>query len=732
MQRITGDTGKNIFTLHGNSSSYSLQLYSRRYPLHLHWGSNCCPGGGNGHSEHPVLTELPYSVNPDPDLPEFFPEAQHFEFGWPEEGDYRRPAFSVRDSNGFPVPGPGRVWGDILWKKPELPGLPEARCEEGELTETLLITMEEHLSGLRILIRYTPLPEYDAVLRSARFENRGSEALTLDRAMSCSLDLPYRGQELLYLRGAWAKERIPQHIAVEPGCHAIGSTRGISSHQYSPFLALLSPDATEHSGEVWGCALIYSGSFLAEIERDYCDTLRLNLGIHPDTFRWQLAPGEIFDTPETVMFYSPEGLEGFSDRSHRFIRDRILPPAFRERERPILFNNWEATYFDFDEERLQGLADTASELGIELFVVDDGWFGERNSDAASLGDWQVNRRKLPGGLGGIGEYARERGMQFGLWVEPEMVSRESELFRRHPDWCLHLPGRQAPESRRQLVLDLTRREVREHLIRTFDELLDSAPISYVKWDMNRPLAGAASPALPPHRRGEVHHRYVLGLYEVMEAITSAHPDILFEGCAGGGGRFDMGMLYYMPQYWTSDNTDATDRLSIQYGTSIVFPPVTIGAHVSAVPNHQTGRSVPLDFRGNTAMSGNLGYEMEIDALSQQERADIARQIAFYKEHRRLIQFGRFIRLLSPFEGEGAAWMFVDEQQSGALVFWFLAHREANRMRRRLLLRGLDLQRVYAEVESGRRCRGDELMHRGLLLPPAAHDFESVRILLKGE
>jgi alpha-galactosidase len=407
-----------------------------------------------------------------------------------------------------------------------------------------------------------------------------------------------------------------------------------------------------------------------------------------------------------------------------------LPPRFQDTERPVLFNNWEATYFDFDEPKLLSLADTAAELGLELFVLDDGWFGERNSDATSLGDWQVNRRKLPGGLSALAEQIRSRGMDFGLWVEPEMISRESELFRQHPDWCLHIPGRPTAEGRNQLVLDLTRREVREHLITTFNAILDSAPISYVKWDMNRYLTNVASPSLPAERQQEVYHRYVLGLYEVMEAITGAHPEVLFEGCSGGGGRFDLGILYYMPQYWTSDNTDAVSRLKIQYGTSILYPPVTMGAHVSAVPNHQVGRSTPLHTRGNAALSGNLGYELDISALSAEEQAQVREQIAFYKQRRRLIQFGRFIRLLDPFQTGEAAWMFVSRDQEEALVFWFLYRREANRPRRRLQLASLDSWRDYMDEASGRRYGGAELMHRGILLPSATHDFESVRIALQ--
>ncbi len=729
MNYINENRRRNLYSLHGKSFSYSILLYKGRYPLNLHWGRRCelFPD-----KKFVPESERGFMISSEEDDPSFFVEEQLCEYGSAGYGDFRQPAFSLRDGRGYPIPGPFFVTPELHTEKPALHGLPAARFAESENAETLLLHMDDAHSGLRITLRYTPLPDYDAVLRSTCFENHGDEPFTLDRAMSCSLDLPYDGQQLLYLHGSWARERHLYRTPINPGLFSFGSTRGISSHQFNPFLALLSPHTGEHSGEAWGAALVYSGNFTAEAERNHDDNLRINLGIHPETFRWTLAPGERFDTPEAVLVYSPEGINGLSDRYHRFIRERILPPRFRNTERPVLFNNWEATYFDFSESQLKELADTASDLGIELFVLDDGWFGERNSDTTSLGDWNVNRRKLPGGLAGLGEHIRSRGMEFGLWVEPEMISRESELFRRRPDWCIHIPGRQPPEGRSQLVLDLTRQEVRQHLIETFNGILDAAPITYVKWDMNRYLASVASPGLPKERQEEVYHRYVLGLYEVMEVITSAHPEVLFEGCSGGGGRLDMGILYYMPQYWTSDNTDALSRLKIQYGTSILYPPIVMGAHVSAVPNHQVGRSTPLSTRGNAALSGNLGYELDISSLSENERAEVRRQIDFYKEHRRLLQFGHFLRLLSPFEGAETAWMWVDGTQQEALIVWFSAYREANLTRRRLRLAGLDPQRTYMVQENGRRYRGGELMNRGLLLPAVEQDAASVRLLLRAE
>ena len=394
----------------------------------------------------------------------------------------------------------------------------------------------------------------------------------------------------------------------------------------------------------------------------------------------------------------------------------------------MLLNNWEATYFDFDERKLETLAEKAADLGVELFVLDDGWFGERDSDETSLGDWHTHRKKLPGGLTALGEIVEALGMNFGLWIEPEMVSPKSRLFEEHPDWCLHIPGRPLAEGRNQLVLDLSREDVQEFIIETLDSILTSAPIAYIKWDMNRYLTNAASPLLVADRQKELYHRYVLGLYRVLEEVTTAHPEVLFEGCSGGGGRFDLGILYYMPQYWTSDNTDAISRLKIQYGTSMIYPPVSMGAHVSAVPNHQLGRTTPLQTRADVAFGGNFGYELDIQELSEEESERIRRQISFYKRHRNLIQYGRFIRLISPFESEETAWMFLSRDESEILFFLFLRCREANRTSqpRRLRLVGLPGGAVYEEEKTGRRYSSEELTERGMPLPQPRDHFESLR------
>ena len=406
------------------------------------------------------------------------------------------------------------------------------------------------------------------------------------------------------------------------------STRGASSHQHNPFIALLRKDTTEDNGEVYGFNFVYSGNFLAQAEVDQFNNTRVTMGINPFDFSWKLDAGESFQTPEAVMVYSSEGLGDMSRTYHELYRTRLVRGTYRDKERPILVNNWEATYFDFNEEKILEIAKAGSELGIELFVLDDGWFGKRDDDRSSLGDWFVDHNKLPNGLGSLASNVKEMGLEFGLWFEPEMISVDSDLYREHPDWCLHVPGRSQSESRNQLVLDFSREDVCVEITKRVCDILASAPISYVKWDMNRHMTEIGSALLPADRQRETAHRYMLGLYKVMENITSSFPDVLFESCSGGGGRFDPGILYYMPQTWTSDNTDAVSRLKIQYGTSLVYPIVSMGAHVSAVPNHQVHRSTSMEMRGDVAMSGNLGYELDLTKLSNEEKEIVKQQVSY--------------------------------------------------------------------------------------------------------
>lgn len=475
---------------------------------------------------------------------------------------------------------------------------------------------------------------------------------------------------------------------------------------------------------------MYSGSFLAQAEVDQYGISRVGIGIQPFNFQWLLEPGESFQAPEAVLVRSSEGLGGLSRTYHRLYRTRLCRGEFRDSKRPILINNWEATYFNFNADKIKEIAKAGKELGLELFVLDDGWFGKRDNDDSSLGDWVEDRRKLPEGLGKLGEDITAMGMEFGLWFEPEMVSPESDLYREHPDWCLHVPGHKSSLARQQLVLDLSRKDVCDYIVESVSSVLSSAPITYVKWDMNRNMTEIGSALLPAERQRETAHRYILGLYDVLERIVSRFPHILFESCSGGGGRFDPGMLYYMPQTWTSDDTDAVERLKIQYGTSIVYPASSMGAHVSAVPNHQVHRITPLETRGHVAMSGNFGYELDLTKLTEAEREDIRKQVSEYKELRMLIQYGDFYRLLSPFEGNETAWMFVSADKKEAFATYFQVLAGPNPPLRRLRLKGLDPAKSYKLELNGGVYRGDELMHFGLTIPQLEGDFRSLLFVLR--
>jgi alpha-galactosidase len=526
------------------------------------------------------------------------------------------------------------------------------------------------------------------------------------------------------LSGAWVRERHMERRALAPGMQGVESRRGASSHNDNPFIALLSKGADEDHGDVYGFNLVYSGSFTAQAEVEQYGTTRVTMGINPFNFSWLLEPGQQFQTPEAVMVYSSAGLGAMSRTYHRLYRTRLCRGKFRDAARPVLVNNWEATYFDFNAEKIESIAEAGRELGIELFVLDDGWFGKRDSDNSSLGDWIVDSSKLPSGLEDLAQRVRKLGLQFGLWFEPEMISPDSDLYRKHPDWCLHVPDRRRTEGRQQLVLDFSREDVCDAIAEMVTKILNSAPITYVKWDMNRNMTEIGSALLPPERQKETAHRYMLGLYRVLDRITAQFPHILFESCSGGGGRFDPGMLYYMPQTWTSDNSDAVSRLKIQYGTSIVYPTSSMGAHVSAVPNHQVGRITSLEMRGHVAMSGNFGYELDLTKFSERENEIVKAQVALYKDIRHLVQFGDFYRLLSPFEGNETAWMIVSEDQSEAAVFFFKVLAEPNEAIKRLRLKGLDPEADYRLVDDGQTYGGDYLMYAGVPIPLLHGDFQS--------
>ena len=649
-----------------------------------------------------------------------------FEYPTADRGDFRVPALVVEQPDGSTVLELRYAGHRVIPGKPPIAGLPSTYVEHEAEAETVEVLLRDDVCGAEVHLRYTIFADLPVIVRSVRVGNAGARPLRVRAVMSASLDLPDADWNMLQLSGAWARERHVRTRHLEPGRQSISSRRGASGHEHNPFLALVRRATTEEQGEAIGLSLVYSGNFLAEAAVDLYGTARVRIGIDPDQFSWTLEPGASFSAPEAVLAFSDAGLGALSDAYHRLYRERLARGPWRDRPRPVLINNWEGTYFDFDEERLLAIARSAHEMGVELFVLDDGWFGRRDADDSSLGDWFVDRRKLPNGLDGLARSITGMGMQFGLWIEPEMMSARSELFAAHPDWAVGVPGRERTESRNQYVLDMSRPEIVDHLYETLAAVLRSAPISYVKWDMNRNITEPYSRGLAPDRQGEFFHRYILGVYELYERLTTAFPEILFESCAGGGGRFDPGLLAYAPQGWTSDDTDAIERLRIQWGTSLVYPLSSMGAHVSAVPNHQTGRITPLATRAAVAFFGVFGYELDPTTLSADERRQVAGQVAFYVRHRDLFQRGRFVRLRSPFEGNETAWMVVSDDRRSAVVGHYAVLSTANAGPGRLRLRGLHPGLIYrvstwpasddtvARTNAGLR-GGDELMQAGLML-----------------
>lgn len=729
---ILFDGANTLFHLQGKDVSYVLTILKNQQLGHLYFGKRLRPHNLTPH----ILRD-----GPAPFCPGVFEGDSAFSLDYlPQEypaygkSDFRHPVYQIQCEDGNTITDLTYVSHVILTGKPKLEGLPATYVEHEDEATTLEISMKDEYLDLYVILSYSVYEAYNVIARSVRFENRGSQSLRLLRALSMSLDFPDADFEMIQLSGAWARERHVWRRSLVPGIQSVESTRGASSHSQNPFIALTRKDTTETHGDAYGFSLVYSGNFLAEVEVNQYETARVSMGINPFDFAWTLKPGERFQTPEVVMVYSDRGLNGMSQTYHNLYRTRLARGAWRDKERPVLLNNWEATYFHFTEEKLLTLVKEAQSLGVELFVLDDGWFGHRDDDTSSLGDWFVYQKKLPHGLKHLGEEIEKLGLRFGLWVEPEMISKDSELYRQHPDWLLHVPHRTLSHGRNQYILDYSRQEVRDGVYDMLEAVFESAPISYVKWDMNRNMTEIGSAALPPERQKETAYRYILGLYELLERITQRFPDILFESCSGGGGRFDPGMLHYMPQTWTSDNTDAIERLNIQYGTSLVYPLSAMGAHVSAVPNHQTGRLTSVATRGNVALFGSFGYELDLSQLTPQEKEAITAQIALYKAHRRLLHTGTFYRLSSPFDGNETCWMVVSEDQQTAIVGYYRALASGNTRPRTIRLQGLDPEILYEVQGTDGMFYGDELLYRGfpIMLDRRAGDFASQLWILQAK
>lgn len=711
------DEVKQVFRLENEKISYLMPLVAGRYLTHLYFGKRIFY---EGELQYPLLVR---SFSPYPeDLPATISlDTLPLEYPGNGFGDYRTPAHEISYEDGTNLTDFQYDHHEIISGKPKLSGLPHSFAPK-EKCETLKIYLKDITNQMKVILHYTIFKDSATIARCAYLINEGDEEVVLKKAASMSLDFSPRDLEMIHLPGSWGNERQIVREKVTLGSKHLGSTRGASSHQENPFVALVTPETTENFGEAYGFSFVYSGNHETVIEKDQFYQTRVIMGIHPTGFSWPLHPGESFQTPEVLLTYAENGLNNLSQLQHEFIQKHLIRSKFKDKERPILINNWEATYFDFAEEKLLTIAKSAKEIGVELFVLDDGWFGQRNSANSSLGDWFVNEEKLPQGIKGIADKIHALGLEFGLWFEPEMISKNSKLYEEHPDWVLQAPHRKKSLGRGQYVLDFSKRAVQENLFKQMADILEAGKVNYVKWDFNRHLTEVYSQGLESKQQGTIFHRYMLGLYAFLEKLVTAFPDVLFESCSGGGGRFDCGLLYYMPQIWTSDNTDAVSRLKIQYGTSLAYPISTMGAHVSAVPNHQVGRVTPLKMRQEVAASGLLGYELDLNTLSQEELEYLKESITCYKKRRKLIQYGTFYRLMSPFTGEKTAWEFVAKDGSEVLVCFYQVLVNTQEAVTSLRLLGLEEDSLY-EWE-GKRYSGSELMNVGLFLPPNFDDFSS--------
>lgn len=716
-----------LFNIESKNTSYILNVLETGHIAHLYWGRKI----NSNKIDYLIKKRQCGSFLADLDnIDDFHLEAVPQEYPSYGNPDLRSPAIQIKLSNGTTVTD-FRYYSHKIFKgKNKLQGLPATYVENDNEAETLEITLNDSLANLKLILSYTVFEEYDAITRNVKVINDSNEEIDILRVLSANVDFNHSEFDFIQLSGAWARERHIVRTPLRSGGQCVESRRGASSHAQNPFMALVSHEANEDVGDVYGFNLIYSGNFLANVEVDMHNNSRAQIGINPFDFTWNLESKQEFQTPEVVMVYSPNGLTGMSHIYHDLYRERLARGSYRDKERPILINNWEATYFDFDNEKIKEIAKEASDLGIELFVLDDGWFGERNSDDSSLGDWFVNENKIKCGLNSLVKDINDLGMKFGLWFEPEMISPNSNLYREHPDWCIHIENRTRSLARKQLVLDLSRDEVCDAVIKMITDVLKSAPISYVKWDMNRNITELGSPAWPPKKQKELAHRYMLGLYKILENITSNFPDILFESCSGGGGRFDGGMLYYMPQTWTSDDTDAIERLKIQEGTSLVYPSISMGSHVSAVPNHQVNRITPLSTRGIVAMAGSFGYELDVTKMTDIEKEEVKKQIELYKSIRKVVQFGDLYRLKSPFKSNEVSWMTLSKDKEFAIVSYVKQYSEVNKIPGRLKLKALDENSLYEIIETKEVFGGDELMYIGLEIGELIGDYVSKMWTLK--
>ncbi|GFI10240.1 bifunctional alpha-galactosidase/sucrose kinase AgaSK [Lachnospiraceae bacterium] len=721
---------KKTFLLQTKNSTYQMKVSDYGYLLHLYYGERL---EDEDLSYLIQLQDRGFSPNPNEAgndrtfSLDFLPQ----EFSSDGSCDYRLSSIEVKNGDGSYAFVGKAAKHEIYAGKYSLDGLPSLWAADQDRVDTLEIWLTDPATQLTAVLCYSVFEEKDIITRAVKVINESEETIYLNRIMSMTMDFMDSDYDFIHFDGRHTMEREWSRNPLAYGIQNVGSFRGASSHQHNPFAILCERGASEDDGRCYGFSFVYSGNFMCKVEKDQYDQTRIVMGIHPKHFSYQLKPGERFTAPEVVLAYSGKGLTHLTHLYHRVYRENLCKSPYVRKERPILINSWEAAYFDFDEAKLLEIAKEAVDMGVELFVLDDGWFGNRNDDNAALGDWDVNTAKLPRGLGGLSEDIHEMGLNFGLWIEPEMVSENSGLYRKHPDWCLQMPRRQPSRGRYQLVLDLSREDVRDYIVTSINSVLDSARIEYVKWDMNRFITDAWSAIVEKEKQGEIYHRYILGLYDIMNRIILTHPEILFCGCSGGGGRFDPGMLYYQPQIWCSDNTDAVCRLKIQYGTTFVYPVSAMESHVSVCPNHQTGRTVPLETRGITAMDGILGYELDSTKLTEEEKRICRQQVEAYKRNYPLIVYGDYYRLTNPYTfSEYVAWEHVSQNRDEALISLVLTEKEANDAQRYVKAKGLNPQMQYQVDGMEGSLSGQALMSAGLPVPGKLMQYEAVQYHIK--
>ena len=717
----------NTFILSNNEITYSFSIEKQRYLRHRYFGKRI---NASTNINQPYFFDRGFCSNPFPDERDFSLDTLFQEYPDMNQGDFRSPAYVIQTEDGKRVTRFFYKGYEIIKGKPSLKGLPAIYTENDDEAITLCITLEDEYLKAKINLYYTIFKDFAAICRHVEIVNLGKQNLYLERLMAMSMDFAGTDYDVLTLSGSHINEKNINRRHISADTIVIDSNRGASSPQETPAIFLMEREATENFGQVWGFNFVYSGDFQAVVQTGQYNSVRVQMGMNPLTFGWSLKENESFVSPETVMVYSDEGMNKMSQTFHNMYRKRLCRGVYREKIRPILINSWEAFCFDVDEEKCLSLAKKAADLGIELFVLDDGWFKNRVCDKNALGDWIEDENKFPNGIEHLVKEINKMGMQVGIWFEPEMVSPNSDLYRKHSDWIIRSQNYEPILSRCQYVLDLSNPEVCDYVIESLSKVLSKTNVTYVKWDMNRHITDLGSYYLEKDRQRELSHRYMLGLYHILDELNKRFPNVLFEGCSSGGGRFDAGMLYYMPQTWTSDNTDAVCRMKIQYGTSLLFPPITMGAHVSAVPNHQVGRITPLQTRFIVAMSGNLGYEMDLAQISDEEKEAIKEQIKFYKSIREVIQKGSFYRLKNPQNGNEAAWNFVSEDKKTVIYCYFKILAEPLRVNTPVRLKGLDENGIYKSKTSGICYGGDELMYAGIVSKPILEDFTSCVYVLE--